>query len=64
MRAKLGIPEPPPGANVPKYLDRFADAEAAESYWAFHRAAAQIDVDSEVTELIRIQNAVVQSCKW
>ena len=64
MPVKLGIPEPPAGTNIPRYLDAFADPDTAESYWVFHRAAALIEVDAEATELIRLRNAVAQSCKW
>jgi alkylhydroperoxidase family enzyme len=64
VTVKLSIPEPAAGANLPRYLDAFADPDTAESYWVFHRAAARIALDAEVTELIRLRNAVVQSCKW
>jgi hypothetical protein len=63
-RPKVNVPEPPPGANLPRYLDAFADQRAAGAYWGYHYEAARLSVDADVAELLRIRNAVQQACKW
>jgi hypothetical protein len=61
--SRLAIPDPPPGLGLSAYLRDYTDPAPADAFSEFSKAALRIDgVERETLELIRIRNAVVQSC--
>jgi hypothetical protein len=62
---KLSLPEPPPGTDMTVHFRSFANPEILGAFFEFSKSAVRLRVaDAETIELIRIRNAVAQSCEY
>ncbi len=62
---RLNLPGPPPGTDPTAYFRSFADPSAIATFAEFSKAAVRLPFgDIETIELMRIRNAVVQSCEY
>jgi hypothetical protein len=61
----LNLPDAPPGTDMAAHFRSFANAETLGAFFEFSKAAVRIAFDdTETIELIRIRNAVAQSCEY
>jgi hypothetical protein len=62
---KIDIPQVAPGQDTAEYINSLTDDAIMQPYYPFYVTGTELPpADPELTELIRLRNAVAQTCQY